>query len=188
MNAVDRIISVFSPSWALQRVHARATLNQIEALVGTKGGYDAGKLNRLTKSRNTAPIKEHAVPMEQLTRLRAQSWDLYRNNPYARKIVRSLTSKVIGKGLHPEPLATDINGDPHHEFRQRAAQLWKEVQKGFDGRGMPGQGGQTLAELQRMALRAVILSGESLYRLLPIDTAMMMPTTPTATPHLHTLD
>jgi lambda family phage portal protein len=175
MNLIESAIAVFAPQWAVQRAQARATLSQINAFVGSKGGYDAGKLNRLTKhSGNRAPVLERDVPFGQVQRLQADSWDLWRNNPHAKKIVRSLQSKVIGKGLHPDCMAVDENGDPHMEFRRRAAQLWQELQTGFDWRGMPAQGGLTMPDLQRMMLRAVMLTGETLYRTRAIDRGMQL--------------
>lgn len=169
MNLIERAISLISPQWALSRFMARASLQQIEGVVGGKTGYDAGKLNRYTKGRLGAETKEHAIPGEQIHRLRAQSWDLWRNNSYARKIVRSLQSKVIGRGLVPESQATMEDGSPHVQFRARAKQLWKSLESGFDARGLPGRGGLTMAGIQRIALQATILSGETLSRLVPLS-------------------
>jgi lambda family phage portal protein len=170
MNVIDSAIGFVSPAWAARRLQARATLKQIQSFVGGKQGYNAGILNRLTKGRVAAQTKEHALPHDQFQMLVSQSWDLFRNNSYARKIVRSLESKVIGQGLMPESLAVRTDDSPHVEFRKRALKLWQQIQCGFDLRGMPGKGGQTFAGLQRLALRSTILSGESLYRL-----AMLQP-------------
>lgn len=174
MNMLDRAISVISPGWGVRRASSRATLQQIQSFVGGKTGYNAGALNRLTKGRIASETKEHALPMEQIERVVAQSWDLYRNNPYARKIVRSLESKVIGQGMNPEPLSVDAAGNPLVEFRKRAKELWAQIQHGFDLRGMPGKGGQTFSGLQRLALRSTILSGEALYRLVPVSPSDML--------------
>jgi len=171
MNAIERVISVISPAWALSRSSARATLNQIEAFAGSQGGYEAGKLNRNTKGRLGSAIKEHAIPVAQLDRLRWQSWNLWRNNSYARKIVRSLESKVVGQGMQPESQAINDDGTPNVEFRAKAKALWMSIQSGFDYRGMPGRGGVTFGGLQRLALRACILSGETLHRIVPISQA-----------------
>lgn len=169
MNIIDKIIAVVSPEWAVSRCMARATLSQIEGLAGGKSGYDAGRLSRLTQGRLGSQVKEHAIPTGQIDRLRWQSWQLYRNNTYARKIVRNLESKVIGAGMLPESLASNDDGSANVQFRQRAKQLWLAIQNGFDVRGVPGQGGLTFPGLQRLALRATILSGEALYRIVPIS-------------------
>ena len=168
MNIMDRFISFVSPRWGLARLEARATLQQIEGIANGKSGYDAGKLNRLTKGRLGTEAKEHAIPLEQIERVRWQSWNLWRNNPYARKIVRNLESKVVGKGMFPVSHAVNPDGSPNVEFRAQAKKLWMAIQNNFDSRGLPGRGGVTMGGLQRLALRAVILSGETLDRLIPI--------------------
>jgi lambda family phage portal protein len=168
MNVLDRAIAFFAPEWAVNRITARATLQQIDGLAGNKAGYNAGKVNLNTKGRFGAETKEHAIPLQEIARLRWQSWGLWRNSPYARKIVRSLQSKVIGRGMVPESLAVNDDGSPNTEFRARAKELWSAIQSGLDSRGLPGRGGLTMAGLQTLALRATILSGEVLYRLVPI--------------------
>lgn len=173
MNTLDRVIGFFSPAWAVNRVAARATLSQMEAYTGAKGGYDAGRLNRITRGQLGSGIKEFEIPGEQIDRLRWQSWNLFRNNTYARKIVRSLESKVIGTGLNPDSMAMNEDGSPAVEFRQRAKELWTSIQSGFDYRGLPGRGGMTLPGLQRLALRATVLSGDSFYRLVPLNSSEM---------------
>jgi lambda family phage portal protein len=152
-------------------MEARATLKQVNKLLGTaKGPYAAANLNRLNHTRYVIQ-KENEVSGSRLDFLRAQSWDLYRDNPSCRKIVRSLEAKVIGKGMHPESLATNADGTPNTLFRERAMQLWEELQSGFDSRGMPGKGGLTMGCQQRLALRTAILSGDTLYRIKPITEA-----------------
>lgn len=171
MNILDSIIGFFSPEAGIRRMEARAALSQVNKFLGTaKGPYAAANINRLNALR-TVVQKENEVSGSRLDALRAQSWDLYRDNPTCRKIVRSLESKVIGKGMHPESLATNSDGTPNTQFRERSMQLWERLQSGFDSRGMPGKGGLTMGCQQRLALRAVILSGDTLYRIKPITPA-----------------
>jgi len=171
MNILDSVVSFFSPAAGLRRLEARASLKQINKLFGTpRGPYAAANINRLNAIRNIVQ-KENEVSGDRIDFLRAQSWELYRDNPSARKIVRSLEAKVIGKGMHPESLAYEVDGTPNVPFRQRAMQLWEELQSGFDSRGMPGKGGLTMGCQQRLALRTTILSGDTLYRIKPITNA-----------------
>jgi lambda family phage portal protein len=170
MNLLEQAIAFVSPGWALNRAAARATLKQIAGVTGGGStGYNAGKVNRWTKARQAAPAKENQIPGGQFLRLRAASWDLYRNNPNCRKVVRSLTSKVIGPELIPASLATKPDGSAFTEFRRRVKQLWEDIHIGFDLRGMPGRGGQTMGGLQRLAFRNVMISGEVLFRAVPIS-------------------
>lgn len=171
MNILDSIISFISPEAGIRRAQARASLQQISKFMGTgRGPYSAANLNRLNAIRG--PIsKENDVSQDRLNFLRSQSWDLYRDNPTCRKIIRSLESKVIGKGMHPESTAMRVDGTPHVEFRARAMQLWEELQSGFDSRGLPGKGGLTMGCQQRLALKNTILSGDCLYRIKPITEA-----------------
>lgn len=146
---------------------SRATMDQIEAFSGSGAGYDAGKKNRLA-GWVTQGAKENALPHEQITNLRDRSWHLYRNNPHAKKIVRSIESRVIGDGISLESLATKADGSSLDDFRKRAKQLWEEIGAGFDFRGMPGQGGLSFVGLKKMALRASIMSGGAMAQLRPI--------------------
>lgn len=179
-RALDSVIGVFSPLWALQRTQARATLSQIATLTGgSQGGYAAAKLNRLTKSQASVASSENAQPRADIQRLRAWSWDLYRTNAQARKICRTLESKVIGRGLRPQSLATAEDGSPNVEFRTKAHQLWSAMHTMLDYRGKPGNGGQDFTELCKTALRGVILGGEILnrFRVVPAQTGSTLPDT-----------
>jgi len=170
MNALDRLISYLAPGAALKRMAARASLQQIAQLTGTpKGPYAAANVTRLNAL--AQPVtKENQVSGSRVDSLRSQSWDLYRDNPSARKIVRTIVAKVVGKrGMMPESLAMNSDGTPNVEFRAKAQELWQRIQSGFDSRGLPGRGGVTFAQLQKLALRATVLSGDTFYRLVPID-------------------
>ena len=165
-EAIDRMCGLFSPSWGMNRVHARATMQQMLGMSSSSGaGYAAGKLNRLTKNRRPTIANENSIPRENIERCRALSYQLYRDNPHARKICRQLESKVIGRGMLPASQATLPNGDEHTEFRLMARTIWSKRLKTLDYRGIAGKGGQHFTELAKTALRATILGGEVLYRL-----------------------
>lgn len=168
VNLLDRIIGYIAPETGLRRVQARASIQNMQAFFGTnKGPYSAANKTRLNMAGGTL-YKENDVDPNRLQSLRVDAWNLYRDNPSARKLVRSITSKVIGRGMVPESLATDASGNAAVEFRARAKKLWFEMQTGFDSRGLPGRGGQTLSGLQRLALRNCIITGESLAQIKPI--------------------
>jgi lambda family phage portal protein len=175
-RALDSFIGFISPAWGVQRMVARATMSQIQAIgSGGSGGYDAAKLNRLTKANRAAASNENAQPRGDIRNLRALSWKLYRNNAQAKKICRTLESKVIGRGLQPHSQATKADGSPHVEFRTAAHKLWRACHESLDYRGRPGQGGQDFTELSKTALRGTILGGDMLYRFRTGDARKKMP-------------
>ena len=130
---------------------------------GRNGGYEAGKVNRLTRRIQGSP-HENDIPREQIENMRLRSWNLHRNNPQARKINRTLGAKVIGSGLSPQPQTTLKDGAPFVAFRKRARQVWDEFSREADFRGKPGRGGHALPSLSKTALRSIVLSGGVLYR------------------------
>jgi hypothetical protein len=73
--------------------------------------------------------------------------------------------------MQPESQAINLDGSPDVAFRAQSKKLWTSIQSGFDWRGLPGRGGVTFGGLQRLALRACILSGETLHRIVPISQA-----------------
>lgn len=175
-QAIDTFIGFISPQWGLQRMVARATMTQVQAIgSGGSGGYDAAKLNRLTKANRAASSNENAQPRGDIRNLRALSWKLYRNNAQAKKICRTLESKVIGRGLRPQSQATKADGSPNVEFRTAAHKLWRACHESLDYRGRPGQGGQDFTELSKTALRGTILGGDMLYRFRTGDARKKMP-------------
>lgn len=172
MNFLDRVVGYFSPERAVRRLGARSALDQIEKLAGGSGGYEAAKMSRLNRLMRGTRENENAIPRAQVDRLRWMSWNLYRNNPFARKIVRNLSAKVIGRGIRPRPQAVDRQGKPHIEFRRAASTLWELVGKQMDYNGLPGFGGQHFTHLAKMALRSTILGGECLYQIRVLSDTM----------------
>lgn len=164
---LDNFIGFFSPTRGVQRLHARATMEGIKKFLGGSGGpYKAAEVNRF--NRPAQNLNENAVPSARLEALAARSWDLYRDNKHARKIVRQICAKVIGNGMQPTSQATKADGNPFLEFRIRAKQVWDQVQKELDANGKPCRGGQHFADLAKTALRKVVLSGTVLVRIKPL--------------------
>lgn len=181
-DLIDNLISIASPKWGASRVAHRAYISQVRAasgrhaalekMLGTnqKGGYEAGKADRL-KGRHVGSAHENDQDRAQIIRMRWRAWNLFRNNPQARKITRTLGAKVIGRGMSPQPQATMPDGKPHVEFRKRARQVWDEFIKESDFRGKPGSGGQHLTAQAKTALRGTCLSGGVLYQFHHLDRA-----------------
>lgn len=163
-QALDSVIGAVFPRWGLNRMAARATMQQIVGVAGGSSGYNAAKINRFTRNQPRTVLPEHMVPRSHPESIAAQSWELFRNNGSARKVIRSIESKVIGRGMFPHSLATRVDGTPHIEFRQAVKRLWWSMASCIDARGKPGSGGLDLVEFQKQALRQCILSGEVLCR------------------------
>lgn len=173
---LDSMVGVISPRWAVSRIAHRNILTRMrntasgrhesmERMIGSRsaGGYEAGKTNRLTR-KNLGSAHENDLPRDQINMMRWRAWNLFRNNPQARKIVRTLCAKIVGKALCPQPQATMQDGSAFVAFRQRARQVWEEFSKEADWRGKPGRGGQPLTMLMKTALKSIVLSGGVLYR------------------------
>lgn len=163
---LDSLIGQVSPTWGMKRMLARATMSQISAMGGGggQGGYASAKNNRFTKLRSKSHRNENSQPRGDINWLRAQSWELWRLNPQARKICRKLKTSVIGRGMRPMPTAALPTGEPHSQFRMAAKKLWERKGSTLDYLGKPGEGGQTITGLAHTALQSVILSGEVLVR------------------------
>ena len=164
-------MGLFSSKWANERRETRALMSQLQAIGGIKGGYWAALGSALKHPRATGNHSENAIDPSQFPLLSSGAWDRYRIDPHFRKIVRSLSAKVIGHGLMPNSQARRPNGEPFEEFRARAKQLWEDCHGAIDWHGKPGQGGETLVGLELLAFRTVLLSGEQLFTLRPLNGA-----------------
>ena len=167
---ISRLISALSPHWAYKRAVARRALAQLD-----QRSYEGGKLHRLFKSWRANRESADSAVLGELQRTRWRAWDLYRNNPYVRKIVRTIIAQTIGTGILPEPQAVRPDGTPYDEFRLLSKQLWSRWCKRASFRGSPGAGGRTWYELQQIQLKSTILNGESLLRFRTISDLSAIP-------------
>lgn len=167
-RSIDKLVGLFSPQAQLQRVHARALIDQVNAITGGSSGYAAARTNRLTRHFVGSEQREYQIPRDQISVLRKLSWDLFRNNGQARKIIRHLESKVIGpSGPEVQSLAM-MDGEPHTDFRVRAREVYNSVADQMDYRGKPGKGGQHLSRQYKTALKSVILNGDAYAQIRPL--------------------
>lgn len=56
---------------------------------------------------------------------RERAWDLFENNVYAKKLVRSCIAQIVGCGFKAESQATKPSREPDIVFRRQAKELWK---------------------------------------------------------------
>jgi lambda family phage portal protein len=141
MNVIDRLVGFFNPGAGLKRAVMRDNIRR----------YEAAGRGRRTDNWRAGSGSANIETETALSKLRNRSRDQVRNNPYAARAVQRITSNVIGTGIQPTPLSSS-------KLRvKRAKELWKlwgETKAcDFDGQ-------HNIYGLQRLAMRAVVESGE----------------------------
>ena len=154
---LDKSLSVIAPSWALKRFESRQLLEM-------KLSLEAGRIDRTTKSRRAKPEAGDPTNLAEVQRARFNAWQLYRDNPRAKKIVRTILAQVIGHGMWPEPMAQSLTGNADESLRSKLKLEFKKFAR-FPMLERPGFGGLTWTGFQRLALREVVVSGEVLIRM-----------------------
>jgi lambda family phage portal protein len=142
-EAVDKVVSWFSPAWAASRAHARRVLER---------GYDAASKNRLNTNRLPANSSADQELYTAANTIRANARDLARNNAYAQGVLRALDRNVVGSGIRPQ--ARIENAD---ELNKRLEKLFSRWAREADVTGR-----LTFYELQRLAYHEVNEAGECL--------------------------
>jgi lambda family phage portal protein len=150
---VDRALAGVWPSYAMRRLSARATMDEVS---GVLRKYDAARLNRRTDGWKATGADANAEIGPDLAVLRNRSRELVRNNPYAAKAIRVLASKIWGTGIMPRV------SHPDEKVRKLAKDQWKAFVDSCDPEGMTNFYG-----IGKQAVRAVCESGEALIQYLP---------------------
>lgn len=154
-NIIDKIADFVSPSWALDRLRARVTTDQVTGLVAEleeKRGYEGAALGRRTANWRTTPAGVNTENRSALRTLRDRSRDLVRNNPYAKKAVQVIGSNVVGTGIKA---AADLPTG-------RAKKINAAWNKWANSPACDFDGQRNLYGVQRAVMRAVVESGEAL--------------------------
>ncbi len=150
MNWFDRALGVLSPGMGVKRARQRQALSVLTR------AYEGAKPGRRTEGWIAPGTGANAELGPALSRLRARSRDLVRNNPYAAKAVQALVSNMVGTGLMPRARTSDggLTGE--------ADRLWAQFAAECDADGLTD-----FAGLQALIVRALVESGEVLVRLRP---------------------
>lgn len=149
MNIIDKVISVFDPQRAIDRVLAREALRQ----------YDAASTDRLNSDWRPAygTAEQLATGQRDIIRGRARSAEM--NSDLAESAVIAVLRNVIGQGIKPQAKVRSgkgkLNGNLNAKI-ERAWAKWTEA-KNADVRGL-----SNFYELQEMALRRMLYDGEIL--------------------------
>lgn len=98
MSWFDEFIAKVSPEQALRREIARVQLQRMASIRDKRAGYEGAKNGgriAWSASSNSANAELESA----ISRLRARSRDLVRNNPYASRAISSLAGNSIGTGF-----------------------------------------------------------------------------------------
>jgi lambda family phage portal protein len=156
LTFIDRFVGWVSPQRGLERLHARASLS---AMIGI-GGYTGGARDRRpTKMWRPFAGSADSDTIPDLPALRTRSRDLVRNTPIATGAIATVVTNVVGDGLQLQP---ELDGDALglHEaaveaWEKTVSREWCHFSRTADFTRV-----QCLAELQALAFRAVLESGD----------------------------
>jgi len=160
---VARMLVGSPQKWQQSRVQARAAeLAQRKAamqlpayMAASSGGFQGGKLDRITEEWNPGTIGPNRAFQMDGKRLRERARDLVLNNPKARAAVDAYVANVLECGITPKPRFDD-------EERRK---LWTSHWDRWGGmsahatREADVTGKQTLYELNALWLREIIIGG-----------------------------
>jgi lambda family phage portal protein len=116
-NALDKVVTWFSPALGLERMKARNAL-------AASGGYHGGRKDR-RQIRNWRPSDTTADQdiLPDLPDLRSRSRDLVRNVPIATGAVATVVTNVVGTGLRPKAAVRremlGINADAARDYQSK---------------------------------------------------------------------
>lgn len=147
MNWLDRTIEWVSPARGLARARARAATRLVR-------GYDGAKHGRQTDGWWTQGTSANAEIGPKLAILRDRMRDLDRNNPLVRRAVAILAGNIVGTGILPTAQGRSATR------AMKAFAEWSTRACDVDGRC-------DVYGIQLLAVRTMIVSGESLVRRLP---------------------
>lgn len=158
LNMMDRIISFFSPSTALERSIARGKMEMYQTYINNHRKYEAASKKHKMDGWTTAGSGSVNTELSGvLNILRDRSRDLLRNNQYARNGVRVMSNYSVGNvGIQPQII---------DRTNQRAIEieaLWNLWANSTD---IDARGRKTWAGIMRLVFKTIVESGECLIRL-----------------------
>jgi len=157
-NLIDRIFGYFSPLRGAKREYARYQLGQLREKLDSVRANPA-KNNRLTRMFGRGASSGDNPNMADVAEIRNRAWELFEENPHARKVVRMLAAQVFGCGLMPKSDAKKADR-PYKEFRAAAKKLWRRWTLRWDYEGDPKSGGLGYVGFTEQIAREVVVGGE----------------------------
>ncbi len=147
MSWLEKAIGFISPSWAYRREAWRQAV---------RGFYDAGNSGRLNSGWTPVNATAEQTDSPQRDVIRARARDLERNSDIAEAIISPLERNVVGTGITLQAKIKKADGEDDDDLNQQIEDLWNEWCRphNCDVTGL-----QSFAEMQRMALRRLVVDG-----------------------------
>jgi lambda family phage portal protein len=145
LTFLDRVISTISPRTALQRAQARVAL---EALAH----YRAATIPQRSANVRAVSGDADAVAINARRQIMQSARDVVRNNGLAERAATVLVNSIVGTGIEPKLVSND----------KALQDEWKAHLRLLNSTQIDAEGLSTLAAIQRLAVRAMVVDGESL--------------------------
>lgn len=127
LNIFERSLAALSPQWGLQRLHAKAGLEQARVLARS---YDAARRDRRTDGWRATGGSANAELAPALKTIINRSRDLVRNNEWPANGKRKWQAHLIGTGIQPRPVATEKRA------KKTATDAWNAFSDNADPEGL----------------------------------------------------
>lgn len=127
LNFLERGIATISPRWGLERLHAKAGLEQARLAARS---YDAARRDRRTDGWRATGSSANAELSPALKTIIARSRDLVRNNEWPRNGKRKWQAHLIGTGIVPRPVSTQKRA------KKAATDAWNTFSENCDPEGL----------------------------------------------------
>ena len=102
-NLIDKIVGFFNPSAGLKRAQDRAKIGILSDQLRSYEGATKGRRGNNWNSTGEGGNPNDTIQRDLYT-LRERSRALFKNNPYARKAIKTICLNVIGTGIQPAPM------------------------------------------------------------------------------------
>lgn len=152
-QAIDSLVSAFSPQAGLRRIQARKLIRSYQ-------GAEANRLTNQKHPKNQAADRELLGPFG-ADAMRAWARALVRDNAYAWNVVDTIVSNVIGDGITAQSTFETPAGDDVEDINDARDKAWSEWCEACDINGQ-----LHFSEIQALCQREVVEAGEVLVRLI----------------------
>jgi len=164
-NLVDKIVEIFSPQRAFERIAYREALD-------LKRNYKAARDSRGSTGWHTSNANAEQADRPYRNTIRARARDLERNNAIAEGVVSAFVRNVVGTGFRVQAKVKNKNGTDNDKINNQIEKLWK---KWCRPRNCDISGKKSFAKTQRLALHRKKYDGEALFLKVYDTTATVVP-------------